>query len=252
MQTISSENSLLTWKHTNGWGKHGANLQGVVSEDFLKADYLNVFQRLQEYAKSESNKMEFIKAWQIVCEDACTAVKEKLHSITNSANSDIIVLKFRGNLGEIMAEKILNLLGSVMDIQSGSYKTVDPENEMFIDAQAVHIADELPIGIQVKNYSVHPGRINPVSWEIFAKSMAMTTYWLQDSKLIKAEDYEKFLSIPRQYIFSFTPVSYDIIATNYKHSVRFIGPDEIEKLGLKNKAYLFKQIVDEIEKFTLT
>jgi hypothetical protein len=246
MDTISSINSLLTWKHTNGWGNHGANLQDAVPEDFLKEDYLNVFSILQQYAESDVKKLKFTDAWQKVCKNACNTLANKLKSIANVEQAGIVISKFRGNLGEIMAEKIFSLFGSMWDIAPESYKTVDPENEMFLDAQGVHISDRMQIGIQVKNYSVHPGKTNAVGWEVFTKSMAMTTYWLQCSALVKPEDADRFLSIPRQIIFSFTPVSYDIIADNYKKAVRFIGPAEIEKLDLQHKGYVFKQIVDEI------
>ena len=123
---------------------------------------------------------------------------------------------------------------------------------MFLDAQAIHIADGMPIGVQVKNYAVHPGKTNAVSWEVFTKSMAMTTYWLQCSDLVKPENLAEFLSSPRQFIFSFTPVSYDIIADNYKKAVKFIGPADIDKLDLQHKAYAFKQIADEIEAYAIS
>lgn len=251
MNTISSENSLLTWKHTNGWGTYGANLQGVVPEDFLKEDYINVFSILQKYAETDVKKLKFIDAWQDVCKNACIALADKLTSIANAEQSIIVISKFRGNLGEIMAEKIFSTFGAMWDVAPESYKTVDPENEMFLDAQGVHIADRMPIGIQVKNYSTHPMKTNAISWEVFTKSMAMTTYWLQCSGLVKPENMSSFLSIPRQFIFSFTPVSFDIIAENYKKAVRFIGPAEIEKLDLQHKGYVFKQIVDEMTNIVL-
>jgi len=119
---------------------------------------------------------------------------------------------------------------------------------MFIDAQGKHMADGLPVGVQVKNYSVNlKSHRNPVKWETFIKSIAMNYYWCADVKIVKPEQYAQFFKFQRQYIFSFTPVDFKKLVDDYKGSVKFIGPEEIEKLDLKRKTYVFQQIVDELQ-----
>jgi len=244
VKTLSSDKSLLLWRQN----MNGSNISNV-SEDFLREDYREAFKKLDGYAEAAGLKVKFIDAWQKICNhEACGDVRAKLQTKSSDAESiENVVNKFRGNLGEILAEKVFELFGTQWDVKPGSYDTVDPQNEKFIDAQAAHIADGLPVGVQVKNYTVHSKtHRNPVKWETFIKSMAMNSYWCTDVKIVKPEDFARFFQVPRQYIFSFTPAAFNLLTEEYAGSVRFIGPDEIGKLGLENKPYVFKQILDEI------
>ena len=243
MKTISSDKSLVKWQQNI----NGSNITQV-DEYFLKNNYICVFKQLAEFAAVEGPKTTFIDAWYSVCSASCDALVAKLSQYGDSQSVMLVVNKFRGNLGEIMAEKVFELFGTQWDVMPGSYDTVDPQNEMFIDAQGKHMADGLPVGIQVKNYSVHSkNHRNPVKWETFIKSMAMNSYWCADVKIVKPEQYAQFFKFQRQYIFSFTPADFKKLVDDYKGSVRFIGPEEIEKLCLKHKAYVFQQIVDELQ-----
>ena len=244
MKTISSNKSLIKWRQNI----NGSNISRE-DELILKDNYLNVFMQLQKFAEAKDPKTDFINAWHKICNDECKAVETKLASKCSDISSiERVVNKFRGNAGEIMAEKTFELFGTNWDIFPGSYDTVDPHHEMFIDAQALHIQDRLPIGIQVKNYAVHSKtHRNPVKWETFIKSMAMSTYWCADIKTVPIGKKDQFFSVPRQYIFSFTPPDFAKLTEDFHGSVRFIGPDELErKLDLKHKSYVFSQIIEEI------
>ena len=245
MNTISSENSLLYWKQN----LNRSNISGV-DKLFLKENFSNVFTKMKDFAYITEAKGSFLEKWHQTVTEECEAIVKKLQPYCNNLEPIVLVaLKFRGNLGEIMAERIFNDFGMLYGVIPNSYVPVDPTNEMFIDASSKYAGDNLPIGIQVKNYKQDKGHSNPVTWEIFVKSAAMTTYWMQDQKLITSSDFEKYLKIPRQIIFSFTDASSSMIVEQFQNSVKFIGPSEIKKMDLEHKPYVFESILNEISLF---
>lgn len=241
MKTISSKNSLIYWiRNING-----SNISNVNSL-ILKENYISVFSKLFDLTSSNGIKVKFLEMWHHLINEECKAVCNKLKNYSSDPNSiALVVNKFRGNIGEIFAEKIFTDFGYNFDIIPTTYDTVDPANEEFLDAVAKHPIDNLPIGIQIKNY--HKDFLeNTVSRETFVKSMAMTTHWVQDTKLIDYEKLPDFFKIPRQIIFSYTNIGNSSLLSDYVGSVRFIGPKEIAKLNFEQKPYLFQQIVLEI------
>ena len=212
----------------------------------MKENYISVFEKLFELTSSTECKVKFLEMWHHFVNEECKTIYDKLKKYSSDVRSIALVVdKFRGNLGEIFAEKIFTDFGYNFDIIPTSYDTVDPVNEKFVDAVAKHPIDNLPIGIQIKNY--HKDFLeNTVSRDTFVKSMSMTTHWVQDEQLIDFEQLSTFFKIPRQIIFSYTNVSDSRLLSDYSKSVRFIGPKEITKLNLEQKPYIFQQIVSEI------
>lgn len=247
MKTISSEKSLIIW----GRNANRTNITKVPDKYYLKEDYLKVFMQLRDWAAGEgSNYSVFIKKWHDINTRVCTELASKLvadHKESSDEEILAVINKFRGNVGEIMAEKIFTSFSSDFDVVDGSYETVDPDNEMFVDAKCISRFDKMPLGVQVKNYKQNDGHSNPVVRETFVKSIAMTTIWLQDLKLIDKDSIVNFISRPRQIIFSFTDVSDGRLLTDYAGSTMFYGPHKINKLELHNKSWVFDDIVKEIE-----
>ena len=244
MKTVSSKNSLIPWIRN----MNGSNISNVDSL-ILKENYISVFSKLFDYTSSSEAKVKFLEVWHHLVNEECKAIRKKLKNYSSDMASIILVEnKFRGNVGEIFAERIFTDFGYNFDIIPSTYDAVDPANEEFVDAIAKHPIDNLPIGIQIKNYhrDHKDFRENTVSRETFVKSMAMTTHWVQDGKFIDFEKLPEFFKIPRQIIFSYTNIGDSRLLNDYAGSVRFIGPNKIEKLNFEQKSYLFQQIVQEI------
>lgn len=241
MQTVSSSKSLIFWSQNI----NGSNITSVKNNLFLKESYLNVFNELKTRTSSDGIKIKFLNMWHSIINDECEKLNNKLLGISaNKNNIQLVINKFRGNLGEILAEKLFLYFGRNFGVVPSSYIPVDPTNEEFIDAQGRCPSDNLPIGIQIKNYASY----NCVNRETFIKSMAMSTHWIQNKKIIDFEKLTQFYSMPRQIIFSFTDVADTRILTDYAESTRFIGPKEIKKLNLENRnnSYIFDEIFTEI------
>ena len=254
MKTISSKKSLVLFDQNRSSSNiHHIN-EGVGTRLLLKENYSNVFNALAESLKS-TQYVSFVKLWHKVCNEECKAIREKLRKLIindyEDASSDIekVVMKFRGNLGEIFAEMFFtNHLSQF--VNGDEYQPVDPDNERFIDATSISSIDGLPIGIQVKNYDVEF-----VHKETFDKSAAEDCYWLRVDKKIAEKDIAAYLSSPHQVIFSFTDAR-DLFKTSHADVVMFLGPQYIDKAKLHGdpnmkipaRWKLFKNIVDEISK----
>jgi len=241
MNTITSNKSLVFWKQNI----NGSNIT-TVKPLFLKENYLSVFEQIKIRTDINDSKTKFLNIWHYIINNECKIIDNKLkHYTTDNESINLVINKFRGNIGEIFVEKLFIDFGMNFDVVPSSYVPVDPTHEEYIDAEGIHPADGFPVGIQIKNYS-KDFKENQVNRLIFSKSMAMTTHWLQDNKKVDPDNFIKFLKIPRQIIFSFTDVKDHRVLTDYQGSVRFIGPKTIEKLDLTNKSYIFEQIISEI------
>ena len=253
MKTISSDKSLVLFDQNRSSSNiHHIN-DGIGTKLLLKDNYFSVFNTLAEELKTKQY-VSFVKLWHKVCDKECSVVRAKLRALIlndyEDAESDIdkVVMKFRGNLGEIFAEAFFtNNLSQFVD--GSSYEPVDPANERFIDATSVSTADGLPIGIQVKNYNV-----NLVGKEIFDKAAAEDCYWLRVDKKIKIDDVAAYLASPHQIIFSFTD-AHELFKDSHADVVMFLGPQYIDnaklqgsmKMKIPARWQLFKKIADEIE-----
>ena len=251
MTTISSSaRSLLLWKHNiNGSQIHEMCIGG--DRLFLKSHFSALFRRVASALK-EKIHVSFVDVWQKECDSACKDVFHAVakHGDFKSENITLIVNKFRGNCGEILVEMFA--LNGILDfIDLGSYAPVDPENEQFVDAEALR--NGLPIGIQVKNY----GKGNLVGSEVLTKAAAMSDLWLRHDRRIKDEDVQDFLKSPCQYVISMTDVKSDQLTERYLSSVVFLGPKWIDAKKIQGsvisgenaKWKMFDQVADEIDSF---
>lgn len=254
MKTISSNKSLILFDQNRSSSNiHHIN-EGIGTRLLLKENYSNVFNVLAKSLKS-TQYISFVKLWHNVCNEECRAVREKLRKLIindyEDASTDIekVVMKFRGNLGEIFAEMFFtNHLSQF--INGNDYQPVDPNNERFIDATSTSLVDGLPIGIQVKNYDVELVHI-----ETFYKSAAEDCYWLRYDKKIAEKDITTYLSSPHQVIFSFTDTR-DLFKTSHKDVVMFLGPQFIDnaklhgdpKMKIPARWKLFADVADEMSK----
>ena len=248
MNTISSENSLLLFKNN----KNKTNI--FIDELTLKEDYLYLFRDIQNILDSNVPLNTFTKLWKDACDDACLRVRQKVRASIRhdyeDAQQDIerVANKFRGNAGEMFAEAFFTMgLGSEY-FNGSSYLPVDPQNERFIDATC-----EMPDGItgciQIKNYD-----IKKVDRETFIKSAAEDRLRIRDFN----GEIGKYIETPRQFIFSFTDAE-NLLLNEYKGITVFLGPSWIDskkiqgdyRSNVKPRSSMFKQIADEIEKFTL-
>ena len=252
MKTISSKKSLILFEQNRSSSNiHHIN-DNIDIRLLLKENYANVFNLLAEELKTKQY-VSFVKLWHKICSNECKNVRTKLRQLIlndyEDAESDIdvVVKKFRGNLGEIFAEMFFtNNLSQYVD--GSTYDVVDPTNERFIDATAVSTIDGLPVGIQIKNYDV-----SLVSKEIFDKAAAEDCYWLRIDKKINDKDIITYLASPHQIVFSFTD-ALDLFKDSHTDVVIFLGPKYIDNIKLQGdikmkipaRWQIFKKIADEI------
>jgi len=251
MKTVSGEKSLVLFDQ-NRSDSNIYNVQnGTDIRLLLKPDYEKAFGDLADGLKNRQYT-SFVKFWHLVCDERCKGVRTKLCGLVPAdckENAEKVVAKFRGNLGEIMAETFFrNGLASEY-VDGSTYVPVDPSNERFVDADVKSAADGLPVGVQVKNY----GNVL-VKGEIFNKAAAEDMFRLRIDGMVRPEDVVSYLSSPRQIIFSFTPAEKFLIENNSK-VVLFLGPDFIDRKKLhgdvsKNvpaRWRMFEQIAEEIK-----
>lgn len=254
MQTISSSKSLIYFDQN----RNGSNIINNGSEDIrllLKPHYYNVFNNIAvALGGGVEYFSKFIPVWQNVIrqevELAKNTIRKYIGDTARYESDDInkVIHKFRGNLGEILAEYLFSN-GEISYCQFGTYEPADPNNEEFVDATAVSKVTELLMGIQIKNY-----KEDLVSRETFVKACCMSDLYARESIEDEAAKLE-YLSTPHQIIFSFTDAR-DNLKERYVKSVIFFGPKDIEKLKLqgdikhniKPKSLYFKKIAEEINK----
>lgn len=236
MQTITSDKNLICWKrNANSSNIALSSLNG--NDMILKEHYRNVFAKVAE-TLHEGPKAKFLPIWIKACNEEYAAVIKHLDQVLRSNDCfvatdclNLVAIKFRGNLGEILIEMLAN--EGILDfIKPGSYKPVDPDNEEYIDAEAVR--NGLPIGIQIKNY----GEFSRVGREVLTKASAMSDLWLRRDKRIADEDILEFVKTPCQYIISTVDPSTEMLCDDYKSSVVFRGPKWFESKKLHGSTKL--------------
>lgn len=101
---------------------------------------------------SSKDLVSFTKTWVQNCDRYWNIFYESLKKEKECTDEQAtkIANKFRGNVGEILAEYILTEFGSYID--KSTYDPVDPSNERFVDAFA-QSKDGVDVNIQVKNFS---------------------------------------------------------------------------------------------------
>lgn len=266
MKTITSNKSLIYFEQNSNKSNIGAN--GVEQlKLLLKPCYVDTFRKIaNDLRKTDKMYGSFVTYWQAACREACKNVKQVvtdyvkvIKKIDNDTKDDIkrVVIKFRGNLAEILVEAMF-INNKFQGIgTSEDYIPVDPSNEKYVDASTKSSFDGMPIGIQVKNYDNNV-RINDKLGQIhdkdnFCHAAAQHGVWINDSNIVSDEQLASYRSMPRQFIISFTDTSSKLVR-DYEKTVTFIGPRDIDKLCLQgNTKYsplwkIFDDIANEIEK----
>lgn len=256
MKTISSDKSLVFWKQNANRANIFVN-GGTDMRLFLKHNYLNVFSHLRDELTDKTKRYaSVITLWHKTCDDECNIVRSEIKALladkVEKIDEDIekVVVKFRGNLGEIFTEAMFkaNLFS---ELCAGiSYEPIDPDNERFVDGNANSSVTGLPIGIQVKNYSIK----NLVPKEVFNKALAEDMMRLRLDNLIPADKITDYLSAPHQMILSFTDAE-DLFVSSNAAAIIFIGPKDIDgkklqgdmKRKLPANWLFFDKICKEIE-----
>jgi len=251
MKTISSSStSLIYWKQTEN--KSNISITGFNGNELvLKPVYHDVFASIASELKS-TKCTKLIPLWQKTMSEAEAKLRQLManailnHSSKDADSIDRVVFKFRGNCGEIFAEKLFTS-GLAADVcKLGSYVPVDPHHEEGIDATGISPVSNMKIGIQVKNFSEK----NKVKLEVFR------TAGDESDKIVhsleNAEQVLAYLKCPGQIIFSFTNAD-KILVESYKNRVMFLGPDYIESkklCGMPGSSCgnwtFFQDIADEI------
>lgn len=226
MKTITSDKNLICWKRN----ENGSNitLSSLNGDDMiLKEHYRNVFAKVAE-TLHEGPKSSFLTIWFKACNEEYSKLTKHISDVLRSNNCFVsddniarVAVKFRGNLGEILIEMFAE--NGILDfIKPGSYIPVDPDNEQYIDAEAIR--NGLPIGIQIKNYN----EFSRIERTVLTKASAMSDLWLRRDKRIADEDVLDFIKTPCQYIISTVDPSSEMLCDNYKSSVVFLGPKWFE------------------------
>lgn len=258
MQTVTGPNSLITAKQT----LNRSNIF-VIDDMFFKENYHNVFASISNLYQSGKTFSKFTETWYTVCADECKAVRNKLRDVLNSRKPtqplttdekdmiERVVVKFRGNLGEIFAEAFFTEGFMAHICKPTAYDPVDPNNERYTDATSISARDGLPIGIQIKNYNKFAESAVSAR-EIFDK--ACVSYLRACTETVKPEDIIRYMSQPRQIVFTFTELANDLLMDEYNKYVIVFGPKDIDAKGLQGNAkkkltpnwLFFKTIADKI------
>lgn len=222
LKTIKSEKNLLNWEQNRNGVSLWENVNETELGDLTKKVYKCFFIFFLKLSKNK-NYISFTGEWVKGCSKAVKSITKYLKASYNLSeeNAQRIAHKFRGNVGEIVAEYIFTELDTHID--RATYKPVDPENERFLDATA-KAKDDIQMLIQVKNYS---GEVNK---EPFLKLAMEAMIYLYNNKKKAAE----FLSRKRALLLTFTDKKYTPFEKDYAKIVETIGPGEIDKL-LRNQ-----------------
>lgn len=218
LKTIKSEKNLLNWEQNRNGVPLWENVNEAELGDLTKKVYKCFFIFFLRLSKNK-NYISFTDEWVKGCSKAVKSITSYLKTAYNLSeeNAQRIAHKFRGNVGEIVAEYIFTELD--MHIDRTTYKPVDPENERFLDATA-KAKDGIQMFIQVKNYS---GEVNK---EPFLKlAMEERLYEVNNKKKLA-----EFNSRKRSLLLTFTDKKYTPFEKDYAKIVETIGPSEIDKL----------------------
>lgn len=267
MKTISSSpsTSLIYWNQN----RNGTQLTDINFEDgalALKKFYFDVFNKIAQHLKN-ANFLNIIPLWHITLNDVIDnnlrpLIRDAIFNHSSNDYKDIterIVNKFRGNCGEIFAEKFFSDNYDKI-CKNGSYMPVDPNNEKGTDAFAISKFSGREIGIQVKNYRadftdkyklIQEKKIDidvfrTAGYEAF-RLMHRLNNELDGEQLKDYMNYESYV------IFSFTDVRNKSFIEDTKGSIKFIGPNDIRSVmnigSFKSSSgnwRFFKDIADEI------
>lgn len=239
-----------------------------ISDLFLKENYVSVFKGIADEFSNGIPRFSLVELWNEKIELELETIKNKIEKSIDDGEANRnellekiyvgdkptfkyrrILNKFRGNCGEIFAEAFFKAGYMAKYCIPSSYSPVDPSNERFIDASGLSPIDELPIGIQVKNYKEN----NLIAHEVFKKAAAEDDLWLRHDHKIPEDKIHLFLKSPHQFLFSFS-YARDILRENYREVVVLIGPNEIDSVGLQGdkikaipgNSLFFQKIANEI------
>ena len=237
LKTVTGEKNLLNWEQNRNGVSLYENCNETTLQKLSRKAYKCFFISLLKQFTNH-NRISFTDDWVKYCDKVVTQISK--YSVKNfnlsEENANRIAHKFRGNVGEIVAEYIFTELDTHID--RTTYKPVDPENERFLDAKA-KAKDGLQMLIQVKNYH---GEINK---EPFLKLAMESMIYLYDNKKKASE----FLSRKRSLLLTFTDKKYTPFEKDYAKVVETIGPGEIDKL-LKDsdtRVDMFTYIINNID-----
>lgn len=218
LKTVVSEKNLLNWEQNRNGVPLYENCNETTLQNLSRKAYKCFFISLLKQFR-DSNRFSFTDDWVRYCDKAVKQISKYLVKNFNLSeeNADRVAHKFRGNVGEIVAEYIFTELDTHID--RSTYKPVDPENERFLDAKA-KAKDGIQVNIQVKNYH---GEIDK---EPFLKLAMEGMIYLYDNKKKASE----FLSRRRSLLLSFTDKKYTPFEKDYAKVVETVGPGEIDKL----------------------
>lgn len=249
MLTITNKYSLIHFNQN----RNGSNIYGNSGENIdwiLKPIYQKFFENIT--LKLQNKITGFIKnVWQKECDKTLEEVHDVLSNYfqrynipideTAENNFKLVMMKVRGNLGEIFAEFFFTHYGYDYNCNSNKYIPIDPTNEDYTDAETENFSTGLPLNIQIKNYAHEP-----ISREIFDKCCAMMVQRIHGSKAIISEERKlDYISNSHQMIFSFTDVKDQRLLNDYD-LVTFLGPNIIDSKTYYPK--FFQDIAEEISK----
>lgn len=220
LKTIT-QSKLYAWEQNR-------NMQNVFKTENLENYILQHYKDFWSGFKvkvSSRDLVSFTKAWVQYCDKYWNILHRSLKNekVCTDEQANKIANKFRGNVGEILAEYILTEFGSYID--KTTYDPVDPSNERFVDAFA-QSKDGVDVNIQVKNFS---GELDYLAFYKLAMEGLVYLYKNPDKS-------ERFLKRPRQVLLTFTNTVFSKNEADYRLVVNVIGPSEIDSF-FSNKDY---------------
>lgn len=254
LETVSGVNSLILYAQN-------VNRTNLFGPDrlFFQTDYASFFVDLAHELETNIHD-DFVSLWIKQCNTYVEKVKEHLiqfleeHNIKGFTEEQIdkICNKFRGNLGEILCN-LLIIKGKINMCENDVCIPVDPQHEQYVDVTGQHVNDGLPIDIQVKNFDFG----NNVGRRVFVKCSDTFARHIsgKEADITDVNDLVKYIATPHQVIFSVTTYESDLLMEEYEGRVYFIGPYEINNIGLggssknsiKGNYGWFYQIAEEIK-----
>ena len=254
LTTVSSNKSLVVWKRNENRSELGVTWTPD-GQAFIKPFYSGLFRSVA--AKLVSGRYaSFSRVFSAECDNACRLLKIRMSGLLKAAGADVtgerlekVAVKFRGNAGEILVEKLAREGYFAKWFKVSKYDPVDPDDERFVDAESLCAEDGMPAGIQIKNYA----STTPVKAETFVKAAATHTLW--SFGRVEPAALRDYFSTPRQFVLSIaSECADDRVLAEYGRAVCFVGPkdfDGFELQGGKRKpnVRLFEEIADEVDAF---
>lgn len=270
MITISSNNSLVRWEQNeNRTGIH--NQDGKNISLILKPTYYKFFNLLAEDLKDPNHQYaSFVDCWMKHCKELMNDVRAVVENIiddfgivypetaddpntlTRERVINRVCNKVRGNLAEILVEKLANEGYLRSFCKNGTYKPVDdPHHEEYSDGSCLHPNTKLIVEIQIKNYA----KGHKVGREVFDKCSATFHKHICGAKadITTPEQMEKYIKTVHQIIFTFTDPE-ELLLKEKIGMVNVFGPEDIDDLNIQgddrgNEAIysIFEEIAEEID-----